>query len=79
MQKNVNTTVGGLILLYYYDHTISHSHKGVDNILIENITVHNIQERNQLGIVSNAHNSSAIEIAFNQFKYTIKVKIHTQS
>ena len=69
-QKNdlVNKTVVGLVLQYY---GIIHSHSTVHNVLIENFTLHGIQEENKVDKSINAYNSSATMIGFHQLNSPI--------
>ena len=77
-QKNdlVNKTVGGLVLQYY---GIIHSHSIVHSVLIENFTLHGIQETSNVNRSINAYNSSAIMIGFHQLNSLINVTIFNAS
>ena len=72
----MNKTVVGLVLQYY---GIIHSHSTVHNVLIENFTLHGIQEENKADRSINAYNSSAIMIGFHQLNSPINVTIFNVS
>ena len=74
VQYNVNTTVSSLVL-FYHDINNNRTHTVVD-LLVENLTVHNIRNTNhQLSRPTNTHNSSAIKIVFHQCMYSVNVKL----
>ena len=68
-----NTMILGCFALWYYDY--NYSHNLIHNILIENFTLHGIQEINNVSRSTAAYNLSVIEIAFHQSNPPINVTI----
>ena len=68
-----NAMILGCLALWYYNN--NYSHNLIHNILIENFTLHGIQEINNFNRSTAAYNLSAIEIAFHQSNPPINVTI----